>query len=79
MSSRRQAARQASDFVALLREFLQASLALDAVFRDLDSKLRLRREQHNLLVRRRDDLAGPLQQAARGCDIRMLVGELQEQ
>ncbi len=29
---------------------------VDTVFRELDSKLRLRREQHKMLVRRRDDL-----------------------
>jgi tetratricopeptide (TPR) repeat protein len=45
------------DMIAIRRTHYEPLLTdVDAAFRDLDSKLRLRREQHNLLVRRRDDL-----------------------
>jgi tetratricopeptide (TPR) repeat protein len=45
------------DMIGIRREHFEPLLLdVDAEFRDLDSKLRLRREQHNLLVRRRDDL-----------------------
>ena len=45
------------DMNGIRREHFEPLLLdVDAEFRDLDSKLRLRREQHNLLVRRRDDL-----------------------
>jgi tetratricopeptide (TPR) repeat protein len=45
------------DMIAIRRSHYEPLLTdVDSGFRDLDSKLRLRREQHDLLVRRRDDL-----------------------
>jgi tetratricopeptide (TPR) repeat protein len=45
------------DMVSIRRDHYEPLLPeVDAEFRDLDSKLRLRREQHKTLVRRRNDL-----------------------
>ena len=45
------------DMVAIRHEHYEPLLPdVDGSFRDLDSRLRLRREQHKMLVKRRDDL-----------------------
>ena len=45
------------DMVAIRQEHYEPLLPdVDAKFRELDSRLRLRKEQHKILIRRRDDL-----------------------
>ena len=45
------------DMIAIRRRHYEPLLPdVDASFRELDSRIRLRREQHNMLVKRRDDL-----------------------